>query len=235
MKVLCTICVRGGSQGVKNKNIISLCKKPLIVHTILQAKKSKLFDMIVVSSDSKKILCVAKKWGVHYLIDRPGELATATAAKIPVIQHATLQAERFFQKKFDIIVDLDVSSPLRTASDLRNSFKLFLKHKNAKNLITGCPSRKSPYFNMIEMNHQGFAKLCKIPKKRIERRQDAPSSYDMNASIYMWKRAALFKDLPVVSHQTLLYVMPEERSIDIDTHLDLALVRLLAKNRGDLN
>ena len=77
MKRICTICARGGSQGVKNKNILSLCGKPLIAHSILQAKKSGLFDFIVVSSDSKKIRDVAMKWGAHYVIDRPAALATS--------------------------------------------------------------------------------------------------------------------------------------------------------------
>ncbi|MDP1574223.1 MAG: acylneuraminate cytidylyltransferase family protein [Coxiellaceae bacterium] len=234
MKVLCTICARGGSQGVKNKNIISLCGKPLIAHTILQAKKSGLFDAIAVSSDSKKILSVAKKWGADYLIDRPLELASSTAAKIPVIQHAVAQTESFTNTMFDILIDLDVTAPLRSVDDLCNSFKLFVKNKTAMNLITGCLARKSPYFNMVEADQNGFARLSKKPEKAVVRRQDAPACYDMNASIYIWKREALFSNSPVVSDHTLLYVMPEERSIDIDTPTDLAYVRLLAKNRVDL-
>jgi len=234
MKVLCTICARGGSQGVKNKNIISLCGKPLIVHTILQAKKSGLFDVIAVSSDSQKILSVAKKWGADYLIDRPSELASSTAAKIPAIQHAVSHVEVFTENQFDIIVDLDATSPLRSIDDLKNSFEIFIKHKKAINLITGCPARKSPYFNMVEADQDGFAKLSKSAQASIVRRQDSPACYDMNASIYIWKREALFQNLPVVSDHTLLYVMPEERSVDIDTLMDLQYVRLLAKSRDDL-
>lgn len=233
MKKLCTICARGGSQGVKNKNIISLCGKPLIAHTILQAKKSGLFDAITVSSDSKKILSIAKKWGADYLIDRPKELASSTAAKLPAIQHAVTNTEEQANTVFDILVDLDATAPLRSAEDLTNSFKLFINNSNAMNLITACPARKSPYFNMVEMNQDGFASLSKKSEKTIVRRQDAPACYDMNASIYIWRREALFRNLPVVSDRTLLYVMPEERSIDIDTPLDLVFVRLLAKSRAD--
>lgn len=234
MKVLCTICARGGSQGVKNKNIVSLCGKPLIAHSILQAKKSGLFETISVSSDSKKILSIAKKWGADYLIERPHDLASSTAAKIPAIQHAVTITEELAHTEFDVLVDLDATAPLRLVDDLRNAFELFIQHKTALNLITGCPARKSPYFNMVETDQDGFASLSKKPDKPIMRRQDAPVCYDMNASIYIWKREALFLDLPVVSDRTLLYVMPEERSIDIDTLLDLMYVRLLAKNRDDL-
>src|SRR3989338_5132723 len=121
MKVLCTICARGGSQGVKNKNLISLCRKPLIAHSILQAKQSQLFDTIAVSSDSDQILSVAKKWGADYLIDRPHEMATSTAAKIPAIQHAVSQAEKYAKTQFDIIIDLDTAAPLRMVDDLKNA------------------------------------------------------------------------------------------------------------------
>lgn len=234
MKILCTICARGGSQGVKNKNIALLCNKPLIAHSILQAKKSKLFDMIAVSSDSQKILSVAKKWGAHYLIERPAELATSTSAKLPVIQHAFLQAEKFARAQFDVIVDLDATAPLRTVNDIKESLQLFLKNKQATNLITACPSRKSPYFNMVETDKNGFARLSKTTKTTIARRQDVPPCYDMNASIYIWKRKTLLRNAPVVSDHTLLYVMPEERSVDIDTLIDMKLVRLFAKNRRDL-
>lgn len=234
MKVLCTICARGGSKGVKNKNLISLCGKPLIAHTILQAKKSKLFDAIAVSSDSKKILSVAKKWGADYLIDRPGAMATSTAAKLPAIQHAVSQSEYFAKNKFDMIIDLDATAPLRTVNDIKKSFNLLLKNKKAENLITGCTARKSPYFNMVEVAKNGFAQLSKVSSKKVVRRQDAPFCYDMNASIYIWYRNALFCNISVVSDRTLLYVMPEERSVDIDTPLDLEFVRLLAKSRRDL-
>jgi len=234
MKVLCTICARGGSQGVKNKNLISMCRKPLIAHTILQAKKSQLFDTIAVSSDSKKILSVSKKWGANYLIERPAELATSTAAKIPAIQHAVSHTEILAKMQFDIIIDLDATSPLRNIDDIKKSLDLFLKHKEATNLITGCPARKSPYFNLVEVDDKNYARLSKIPVVPVERRQDTPPCYDMNASIYIWKREALFQNIPVVSENTLLYVMPEERSVDIDTSLDLEFVRLLAKTRQDL-
>src|SRR3990167_3831900 len=124
MKVLCTICARGGSEGVKNKNLIVLRRKPLIAHTILQAKRSKLFDAIAVSSDSSKILAVAKKWGADYFIDRPKEMAVATAAKLPSIKHAVLETERLASQRFDIIFDLDVTSPLRSVDDLSEAYHL---------------------------------------------------------------------------------------------------------------
>lgn len=234
MKVLCTICARGGSQGVKNKNIRSLRGKPLIAHSILQAKKTNLFDMLAVSSDSLKIRNVAQKWGVDHVITRPAELATSTAPKLPVIQHAVLEAEKIHGNQFDFIVDLDATAPLRTVEDILNSFKMLTEHPSAQNLVTACPARKSPYFNMLEVNANGFVNVVKKPEGDIFRRQDTPACYDMNASIYIWKRDSLFNSKSAITDSTLLYIMPEERSIDIDTLLEWNFVKFLAKNRKDL-
>ena len=235
MRVICTICARGGSQGVKNKNLLNLRGRPLIAHTLLQAKKSNLFDAITVSSDSKKIRDIAKKFGADYLIDRPKDMATSTAAKLPVIQHAVLETERLLSVTFDMIVDLDVTSPLRTVNDLCEAYQAFITHHHALNLVTAYPARRSPYFNMLEVGKDGYVKLAKSSEQPIIRRQDSPLCYDMNASIYIWKREALFNYTHVITDRTLLYVMPEERSVDIDSKLDLKMVRLLAKERMDFN
>jgi CMP-N,N'-diacetyllegionaminic acid synthase len=234
MSVICTICARGGSVGVKNKNIRRLRNKPLLAHTIIQAQNSNLFDKIVVSSDSKKIRDIALEWGAHYVVDRPDHLATSAAPKIPVIQHACLEAEQFFNKQFNVLVDLDVTSPLRHVDDILNAYKMFVNDNDASNLVTAMPARRSPYFNMLEVNAKGYTQLVKTPHSEIHRRQDAPSCYDMNASIYIWKRETLFNSETTIREKTLLYVMPEERSIDIDSMLDWEFVKLLARSRKDL-
>lgn len=235
MKRLCTICARGGSQGVKNKNILPLRGKPLIAHSILQAKRSGLFDLVAVSSDSEEIRKTALKWGADEVINRPMELATSTAAKLPAIQHAVLEIEKIKNINFDVIVDLDATSPLRSVDDLIDSFKLFIKDDNASNLITGCSARRSPYFNLVEKNnHNDYVTLSKKSNTPIVRRQDTPLCYDLNASIYIWWRRSLFENQSVILDRTLFYEMPEERSIDIDTTLDLKIVRFLAKQRMDL-
>lgn len=231
MKRLCTICARSGSKGVINKNIRELVGKPLLAYSILHAKASNLFQAIAVSSDSAEILDIANIWGVDYLIKRPLGLATDKAPKIPVIQHALLAVEELAQQYFDVIVDLDVTSPLRNISDIENAVNL-LETKQVSNVITGTPARRSPYFNMVELNSQGVAQLSKPLPKPIFRRQDAPNCYDLNASIYAWKREALINHQTIFNQDTLLYIMPEERSIDIDSELDFQFVEFLIKKRG---
>ncbi|HLB41810.1 MAG TPA: acylneuraminate cytidylyltransferase family protein [Gammaproteobacteria bacterium] len=235
MKILCTICARGGSSSVKNKNIRCLRGKPLIAHSIMQAKKSNIFNLIAVSSDSSKICTISKKWGADHIIHRPAELATATISKLPAIQHAVLESEYMYGEKFDLIVDLDATAPLRTIDDIITSFQMFIEHPKATNLVTACPARKSPYFNMLEVNTDGFVELVKKPENSIHRRQDTPHCYDMNASIYIWKRDSLFNSQSAISDRTLLYIMPEDRSFDIDSTLDWKIVKLLAKDRMDFS
>ena len=234
MSRICTICARGGSKGVKNKNVKLILGKPLIAHSILQAKTSGLFDVIAVSSDSQEILQAARDYGADFFIKRPAELATDTAAKLPVIQHCVQEVEKQTGLFFDVMTDIDATSPLRTIEDLINSIDLLENHEQATNLITGAPSRRSPYFNLVEQDSKGFIQLSKKLPAAVVRRQDAPESFDMNASIYVWKRDHFFKELSIFTPNTILYEMPEERSIDIDSELDFEFVSFLAEKRGTL-
>lgn len=230
MRRICTICARGGSKGVKNKNIRELLGKPLIAYSILQAKASNLFECVAASSDSDEILGISKKYGADYLIARPEEMASDQAAKLPSIQHCVKKVEKITGLTFDVMVDLDATSPLRSIDDIKGAVYL-LENKQASNVITGATARRSPYFNLVEINNDGFVRRSKSPEVPIVRRQDAPKCYDMNASIYVWRRDSFFQCKTVLVADTLLYEMPEERSIDIDSELDFEIVEFLMKKR----
>ncbi len=229
--VLCTICARGGSKGVKNKNVKLLNGKPLIAYTIEQAKASQLFDHIVISTDSDQIANIAKQYGAEVFFKRSLELSSDTAGKLGVIQDALLQSEAYYGKKYQYHVDLDATSPLRSIEDIVASFQQFLKNKN-DNLITAMPSRRSPYFNLVELDPQGRVALSKQIENTVVRRQDAPETFDMNASIYIWTREALLNNKTLFTEKTGLYVMPEERSIDIDAELDFEFVEFLMRKNN---
>ena len=227
--------MRSGSQGVKNKNIKLINGKPLMYFTIKQAIKSKLFDHIVVSTDSKKILIKAKSYGAEGWFIRPKKLASNTCSKLPVLRHALNEAEKFYNKKFKFIVDLDVTSPLRSVKDIINAYKKFIKKKGDV-LITGSKSKKNPYFNMVEIVDSKVKKVKNL-KKFFFRRQDAPRTYDMNASIYIYNRKVLINSKSVIKSlekgtkgKTIFYEMPESRSIDIDSKFDFKLVEFLLSN-----
>jgi len=221
--------MRSGSKGLKNKNMKLINKKPLMYYTINQAIKSRLFNNIVISTNSKKILKKAKYYGAEGWFLRPKRLSSDHSPKVPAIRHALFEAEKHYKKKFDIIIDLDVSSPLRKINDILNAYKHFIK-KKADILITGCRSRKNPYFNMVEINKNRLQRV-KMLRKKIYRRQDAPQTYDCNASIYIWKKKALINFKTFYKAKTVFYEMPESRSWDIDTKFDYKIVQYLLKQK----
>lgn len=225
---ICTVCVRKGSKGVPGKNLRSFLGKPLIAHTLQQAKRSNLFEAIAVSSDCTEILQVAKENGADILVERPQELATDESPKLPAIVHCFREVEKKLQAEFQTIVDLDVTSPLRWVSDVIHAVDL-LEKTGCPNVITGCPAHRSPYFNLVEEKVDGYVELAKEPPHSVMRRQDSPRCYDMNASIYVWRRDVLLTETRVILPKTRLYPMPENRSYDIDTELDLEWVEFLAK------
>lgn len=226
MKRICTICVRAGSKGVRGKNLRLLNGMPLLAHSLRQAVASGLFEAIAVSSDSPEMLRIAKEHGATVLVDRPSEMATDTAAKLPVIRHCVAEAERILGVMFDTCVDLDATSPLRDVADIRAVVQM-IEGSGAGNVITAMPARRSPYFNMVEQDETGVVRLAKQTSPPVMRRQDAPACFDMNASIYGWTREVLMTAPGLFNHDTRLHVMPEERSIDIDSEVDFLLVELL--------
>ncbi len=228
MSRLCTICARGGSKGVPGKNVRVIAGRPLIAHSVLQALESRLFEAIAVSSDSDAILQAATEAGATLAVKRPSALAEDTAGKLPAIAHCVQAAEATLGKRFDTIVDLDATSPLRHVADIVGAVEL-LENTGVTNVITGAPARRSPYFNLVEVTPDGSTQLSKKLPQGILRRQDSPPCFDMNASIYVWRRNSLLMNPGVFYADTRLFEMPEERSHDIDTELDFQIVDMLMK------
>lgn len=228
MNRLCTICARGGSKGVPNKNIKKLNEKPLIAHSIEQAKASGLFEYIVISTDSDEIAEVSRSYGADVFFKRTDELSSDTAGKLDVIKDAFQRSESHFNQKFDQLVDLDATSPLRNPQDIISAISI-LEKENSENLFSVMPSRRSPYFNLVEKTKEGKVQLSKPLPHQIVRRQDSPKTYDVNASIYIWTRSSILNSVSLFGDHTSIYIMPEERSIDIDSASDFIMVEALMK------
>lgn len=227
MNRICTICARGGSKGVPNKNLRVTAGMPLIAHSLRQARRTGLFCALAVSSDHPEILRVAGEYGADVLVERPPELATDAAPKIPAIRHCVRSAEASTGKRYHVIVDLDATSPLRSEDDIRAAVEL-LERSDAGNVISATPARHSPYFNLVELDEGGRVRLAKAVDPPVTRRQDAPSCFDMNASIYVWRREALLDGVDsALGANTRLFVMPQERSFDIDSETDFRIVDML--------
>ena len=233
MRVLCTICGRGGSIGIKNKVLQKINGKPLIAYTIRQAIKSKIFSQIVVSTDSKQIQKISKKFGASCWFLRPKKLSNSSSPKLHAIKHALLESEKYFKQKFDFCVDLDVTSPMRNISDIKKAFKKFLV-SNSLNLFSVTDSKKNPYFNMVEKKNNKLKIVKALNKKIFTSRQSSPKVYELNASIYMFKRKFLLKNYKLINNKTEHFYMPRERSVDIDDKFDLKIVKNFLKQDKSL-
>ena len=230
MTTIASICARGGSTGLPRKNIKLLLGKPLIVHTIEQALACPSIERVFVSTDDAEIAEIARSAGAEVPFIRPAELASSSAAKIPVIQHLVAEVERL-GVTVNRIVDLDPTSPLRLQSDIDSCIALLDGETDV--VITAYPAEKNPYFNMVEVKADGNIGLVKSVSGGVVARQQAPQVYAMNASIYVWHRNTL--DKGVWAGRVKLHVMPRERSIDIDAPLDFKLVEILMTDKGKID
>lgn len=227
INILITICARGGSLGVPGKNIKEINGLPLIAYTINTAKKfSKKFNAdISLSTDSNEIKSIAADYGLFTEYHRPAELATATSGKIPVIEALKNYAESTNKKEYDFVIDLDVSSPLRTLTDLEEAFEL-LNSSDAYNVFSVNEANRNPYFNMVEKNDTGYVNLVK-DLGAITARQLAPAVYDMNASFYIFRKSFFEKQfITSITDKSLAYVM-NHICFDIDHPIDFKFMELV--------
>jgi N-acylneuraminate cytidylyltransferase len=225
MKIVCFICARGGSKGLKNKNIRSICGKPLIAWSIEQAMSVSLIDEVVISTDSSYIAEIAVKFGAKVYFMRPSYLALDESGKWEVWQDALMQYEKSTNQSVDIFLDLDCTSPLRLSDDIVNAINLY-RSSSVDVVFSICEAKKNPYFNMVEYN-DGCLELSKPLETKIVRRQDAPAVYEHAASIYVISPSFLNSGSGLLSGKAIGYEMPYERCIDIDSDFDYQLVELL--------
>jgi len=227
-KILCIIPARAGSIGLANKNIKQLAGKPLIAWTIEQALESKYLDKIIVSTDSRKIARVAGKYKAEVPFIRPKKLATSSAKMFDVIEHAV----KYFRKRgdnFDLVILLQLTSPLRTSKDIDSSISLLFA-KKAKTLVSVCLSEHHPLWANT-LTGEGFMDNFIKSKKFNRNRQELPVFYRPNGAIYLAFTKDLLKNKGFIGSKTIAYIMPAERSVDIDTKLDFDFVALLMKRK----
>lgn len=226
--ILATICARGGSKGVKNKNIRSLNNKPMIAYSLDLLNKNPLIDGYIISTDGEEIIKVVKNLGFRIEFKRPSELAGDNVSRIDAIKHAVLWKENKDRRNYDIIVDIGVATPLKTITDLNEAVKLCID-SNAENVFSVCPSARNPYFNMVEVI-DGKVRLVKEIGE-ITARQQAPLVYEMNDGINVWSHESLFSDNPQFKDSTKIYIMPRERSIDIDEEDDFRIAEIILNKK----
>ena len=224
--IVCLICAREGSIGIKNKNITSFHKKPLIEWTFKIAKQIKKFKKIYVSTDSNEIIEIAKKNKIEVPFKRPKYLAKANSKEIDVWKHALRYFKKINQYP-DILVVMPATSPLRKKSQILYSINKFIKD-NSDVLITVKDPDNNPYFNMVEVSKKGLAKIV-INKKKFYRRQEAPRVYSVSTICYVANPNYILKTKNIFDGKVTVAKFDKKSSIDIDDNYDLNLAKILFK------
>lgn len=220
-KIIGIIPARGGSKTVPRKNLRLLAGKPLIVWTIEEAQKSEYIDRLILSSEDPEIIAVAKKHGCEVPFIRPAELARDDTPGIEPVIHAL----NTIGEKYHYIILLQPTSPLRTVTDIDECIRYFVQ-KEAFTCVSVCAADKNPYW-MHTLNE--YQRLCPLMPEEtgIGRRQDLPLVYAENGAIYVAKTDYLIKKKNFINEETLAFVMPKERSGDIDTEIDFLLCEVI--------
>jgi CMP-N,N'-diacetyllegionaminic acid synthase len=224
-QVLAVIPARGGSKGIPKKNSQVVGGKPLIAHTIHQATAAGLLDRVVVSTDDQRLAELGEQFGAEVPFLRPAELATDKISIYPVLKHTIDWLKDSDGYRPEYVMLLQPTSPLRTAEDIDNVIKMAID-KDADGVVSVTENHNHPYWSK-RVSADGILLDFLDQSPRPNRRQDLPSAYVLNGAIYLAKRHILVEQETFQTNRTFAYIMPPERSLDIDTPWDLHLADLI--------
>ena len=235
-KVIAYIPARSGSKGIKDKNIIDVCGKPLIAYSIEAAKKSKYVDLIIVSTDSAQYAEIAKEYGAEVPFLRPSELATDNSPEMETTQHLMQWIEdssNDFNENLSIIIRLQPTSPLRTSEDIDKGLELFESNK-AESIIgvTECPV--TPLWTNTLPGNLSMHNFIS-PEIRLKNRQDFPTYYQLNGALFIARWDFIKQNKSWYGPESYALIMPSRRSVDVDNCLDLEFVRFLIEKNENIN
>lgn len=236
MNILFTLCGRAGSKGVKGKNARDFLDVPLVWYSManiaLYMEKYAGEDdiKIVLNTDSEPLKDLVRrvKDVPVTIIHREESLAGDKVPKVAVILDSLNKAEEAFVQKFDMVVDLDITSPLRTVQDVKNAIDRKKQRNDVDVVYSVAPSRRNPYFNMVKEENGYF---CRAIPSNFTTRQEAPVFYDMNASIYAYSTDALKnkEQATFFNSGCDAVVMFDTGILDIDSEEDYELMQVIAK------
>ena len=228
---ICIICAKSKSQGLPNKNIRLINNYPLIYYAIKKAIKNK-FKYICISTDSKKIAKIAKKYGLITFFTRSKKLCKPDVPKIEVWKDSIKRSELHFKKKFSHMIDIEVTNPLIDEKDLFSFSKFFYKYyDNYDGSFCYRDAKKNPYFNLLERKKRGFVLSKNLKNFSINARQKAPETYEHVAGLYYFNKNYILNCSNILNGKTIGYYVSLFKSFDIDNLDDFKLVELLMKNK----
>lgn len=234
MNILFTVCARAGSKGVAGKNVRMFCGNPLVYYTLEIYEKyvkkygdnQNIIDLAV-NTDSERLLEQINTKGIKYIfVKRKDALAGDIVAKGDVICDTLLEAERIKNCEYELIVDLDITSPLRNLEDVEGTINQVIQDKKCNFAYSVVESRRSPYFNMVCKNETGF--YDRVILSNYTARQQTPECFDMNASIYVYARDYLL-NMSIENRHALVWKMKDSVVLDIDSESDFEIMEVLTK------
>ena len=230
VQILSCTFARGGSKGVPGKNIRPFCGRPLIGWAIQAALGSRHISRHIVSTDSDAIASAASAWGAQVPFRRPSELATDTAAERLAWRHAISTMEQLERTRFDVLVSVPATCPLRISEDIDRCIDLLLS-SDADIVLTATEAAANPWFNMITMGADGGVSIAARPPGVVVRRQDAPDVFELTAVAYAARRDSVMHQDSIFEGRVRAVIIPRERAADIDTPLDFDIAEFLMQRR----
>lgn len=225
MRTFAFIFARGGSKGLPGKNILPLGGIPLMAHGIRLAQTIQQVERVFVSTDNAEIAAVTRQYGAE-VIDRPPELATDTASEWLAWRHAINYVRETLKLNFDTFLSLPATSPLRNEHDVCSCLDAL--RENVDVVITVTPSARSPYFNMVSEDNDGYSHVV-LGDIKFERRQDVPKVYDVTTVAYVTRPDYVLTNGGLFEGRVKSIVVPKERAIDIDDEFDFRVAEALLK------
>ena len=228
-KFLAIITARGGSKGIKNKNIKTINRKPLIYYPIYSALRSNYISKVIVSTDSKKIADLAKRYGADVPFMRPAKISKDSTSSFEVVKHC-IDFINKSKNEFKNFILLEPTSPMTTTYDINLAIKKFLNSKKAEALIGVCQVEGMHPDFLVSINNSGFIKPFNSKNFKTSRRQEISKLYFYNGSLYISAIKSYLNNKTFLHNKTMPYIMSKKHSFEIDDILDLKILRTLLKN-----
>lgn len=229
--VIAFIFARGGSRGLKNKNILNFAGKPLITWTIEQALLNPRIERVIVSTDSLEIAEISRSNGAEVPFIRPSELASDTSPELHSWQHALNFLKENEGGIPELFLSLPCTAPLRNQIDINQNMDCLIRNKGDL-AISVSRSARSPFFNMIQMDIEGNARLAITPEKDYSRRQDVPEMFDITTVAYSSRSQYVLETDNLMRGNVFATLVDRERAIDIDDELDFQVAEFLFRKNG---
>lgn len=229
-RIVAFIFARGGSKGVPRKNVLPVGGIPIVGRAIRVARSVSRIAQVILSTDDPEIAEVGRAFGAETPFTRPAELASDSASELDAWRHALAWAQA--HGGVDVFVSLPAVSPLRDPADVERCIDLLMSSPETDIVVTVTEARRSPYFNMVKLDKDGFASLAAGDGKPV-RRQDAPQLYDMATVAYVARPKFVMRAQRIFDGKVKTVLVSERSAIDIDTPFDLEVATLIASKEGN--